>query len=292
MQVLAGQLLARAAALTATMVGVLAVLTPSALASSGSGTCYGYVNGSEVAVQCSYQSSSGGSGPDSGGSQLQEGCAIGPPLTTAQAQQLGLAWPPPKGYAWALLECQGGKTVDNEPQAVLVDVATGNPAVTPRQLLVQALSQLQIPVIPAATAPPRGKDGLVGLPEWFWIPAADWQPRSVTVRAGPVWATATAAPVGITFDPGAGLEPMSCTGPSTAYDPAKPASGQHTDCSYTYAQPSAGQPGNAYQATLIVTWRVSWTGSGGTGGVLDPALAAPYEFRVPIAQGEALVSTP
>jgi hypothetical protein len=286
------QALARAAALTSIAICALAVSVPSALASSGTGTCYGYVNGSAVTVQCSYGSSSGGTGPGPGGGHIQEGCAIGPPLTRAQAQQIGLQWPPPKGYGWALLECLGGKTVDNEPQVVLIDVATGSPPVTPQQLLAYALSQLQIPALPAATAPPRGRDGLVGLPEWFWIPAADWQARTVTVRAGPVWATATAAPAGLALDPGAGLEQVSCAGPGTAYDPAKPASGQHTNCSYTYAEPSAGQPQDAYQATLTVTWRVSWTGSGGAGGVLDPALAVPYRFAVRVAQGEALVSTP
>jgi hypothetical protein len=71
-----------------------------------------------------------------------------------------------------------------------------------------------------------------------------------------------------------------------------PASAQHTDCSYSYAQPSAGQPGDAYQAAVVVTWRVSWTGSGGTGGVLDPALQVPAMFPVRVAQGEALVTSP
>ncbi len=285
------QVVARAAALTAVTVCALVLSAPSALASEGNGTCYGYVNGSEVTVQCSYNNTSGGSGPNMGGGHLQEGCAIGPALTQAQAQQLGLAWPPPRGYAWALLECLGGKTVDNEPQAVLVNVATGTPAVTPRQLLAYALSQLQIPALPAATAPPRGSDGLVGLPEWFWIPAVDWQPRTVTVHAGAVWATATAAPAGLTFYGGAGLGEVSCSGPGTAYNPAKPAAGQHTECSYTYAEPSAGQPGHSYQATLTVTWRVSWIGSDGTGGVLDADLTVPYRFGVRVAQGEALVST-
>lgn len=286
------QALARAAALIAITVCALTVSTSSALASSGNGTCYGYLHGSETVVKCSHGSSSGGSGASPGGGHLQVGCAVGPALTKAQAQQLGLQWPPPTGYAWALLECLGGKTVDNEPQAILIDVKHGKPAVSPKQLLTQALGQLQIPVLPASTAPPRGRDGLVGLPQWFWVPAADWQSRSVTVRAGPVWATATAAPTGLTFESGAGLGQVSCAGPGTAYDPAKPASGQHTDCSYTYLEPSAGQSGDAYQATLTVTWRVSWTGSGGVGGVLDSALAVPYGFRIRVAQGEALASTP
>ena len=43
---------------------------------------------------------------------------------------------------------------------------------------------------------------------------------------------------------------------------------------------------------MTVTWRVSWTGSGGAGGVLDAALAVPVGFTIPVAQGEALVSKP
>jgi hypothetical protein len=284
--------IARAAAVAVIGVSALAACTPAALASSSDKTCYGYLNGFEVTVQCSYETSSGGTGPESGGGHIQVGCAVGPALSKAQAQQLGLQWPPPKGYAWALMQCLGGRTVDNEPQAILIDVVTGRPAVSPRQLLTQALSELQIPVLPVSTAPPRGRDGLVGLPEWFWVPAADWQTHSVTVRAGPVWATATAAPAGLAFEPGAGLGQVSCAGPGTAYDPAEPASGQHTDCSYTYDQPSVAQPGDAYHATLTVTWRLTWAGSGGAGGVLDPALAVPYGFGVRVAQGEALVGTP
>jgi hypothetical protein len=151
---------------------------------------------------------------------------------------------------------------------------------------------LQIPILPVRTAPPLGKDGLVGLPEWFWIPADRWHPRSVTVQVGSVWATAVAAPVDLAFDPGDGLTPVSCAGPGTAYDPARSASAQHTDCAYTYADPSASQPGGAYRADLIVAWRVSWTGSGGSSGVIDAALQIPAEFEVRVAQGEALVSSP
>ncbi len=111
------------------------------------------------------------------------------------------------------------------------------------------------------------------------------------MSAGPVWATATATPAGLSFQPGAGLGPVTCPGPGTAYNPARPAARQHTDCSYTYLQPSAGQPGNAYQASITVTWNVSWTGSGGAGGVLDAGLQVPFTFPIPVAQGEALVKS-
>jgi hypothetical protein len=120
----------------------------------------------------------------------------------------------------------------------------------------------------------------------------DWHARTVTVTAGPVWAAVTAAPIGLTFRPGAGLSAMSCAGPGTPYNPNEPSTAQHTDCSYTYLRPSTGQPGNAYQASMTVTWLVTWTGSGGAGGVLDAALPVAVRIAVPIAQGEALVTNP
>ncbi len=107
-----------------------------------------------------------------------------------------------------------------------------------------------------------------------------------------MWATVTATPSGLTFAPGGGLAAVSCAGPGTAYDPGRPALAQHTGCSYTYEQPSAGQPGNAYQASVTVSWRISWTGSGGQGGVLTAALPLPVSFELRVAQGEALVSGP
>jgi hypothetical protein len=277
------------------LAGGVAVIgaAPAAASGGGTGGCNPYVNGTVIPVPCSSGSASGGSsgsGGAGGGSTVNNSCTT-VVLSKAQAQNLGLSWPPPKGQSWAMLQCLGGAT-GAAPQAVLVNNATGAPAVTPQQLLVTAMGELRIPSIGASTAPPRGHDGLVGLPEWFWIPAASWHPRTVTVSAGAVWATATAAPVGLTFQPGGGISPISCAGPGTAYNPRKPATAQRTNCSYTYLRPSAGQPGNAYQASVTVTWRVSWTGSGGAGGVLDAALAVPVSFTVPVAQGEALVTSP
>jgi hypothetical protein len=173
-----------------------------------------------------------------------------------------------------------------------VEDVTGAPAATPQLLRVTAFGELRLPHLSPSTAPPRGHRGLVGLPEWFWIAARSWHARTVTVTAGPVWAAVTAAPVGLTFRPGPGLSPVSCNGPGLAYNPHVPSTGQHTNCSYTYLRPSTGQPGNAYPAAVTVTWLVTWRGSGGAGGVLDAALPISVGITVPIAQGEALVTSP
>jgi hypothetical protein len=266
--------------------------SPAAAGGGGrtGGGCDPYIDGTVVLIPCSAGGGSGGGGSAGGGGTIDDTCTF-VPLNEAHAKNLGLSWPPPKGQRWALMDCPGSAT-GTGPQAVLISNATGAPSVTPQQLLVQEVGELSVPHLQPATAPPRGKDGLVGLPEWFWIPASEWHTRSMTVTAGPVWATVVAAPISLAFKPGAGLGAVSCAGPGTAYSSRRPSVWQHTGCSYTYERPSAGQPENVYHASLTVTWRVSWTGSGGSGGVLDAAMGVPVGFTIPVAQGEALVTSP
>jgi len=281
MRVLAGA----AAALVVVSGLVLAPASP-AVASSGGGSCDPYVDGTVIPVPCSSGGSAGGAGSPGAGT-VSSTCTV-TTLDEAQVENLGLSWPPPRGNHWALMVCGGSG--DTGPQVFLVRNGTGAPPVTPAQLLVVALGELRLPYLQPATAPPRGTDGLVGLPEWFWVPAGKWYARSVTVTAGPVWATVTAAPVGLTIQPGAGLSPVSCAGPGSAYNRRRSAAEQHTDCSYTYLRPSAGLSANAYQASVTVIWRVSWTGSGGAGGVLDGSLAVRVGLTISVAQAEALVT--
>jgi hypothetical protein len=268
------------------MAGGLAIVTTSPAAASWGGGCDPYVDGTVIPVPCSSGAGALGGSGGGNGSPLVNACTF-TTLDKAQVRKLGVAWPPPRGNHWALMNCGDG----SGPQAVLVRNTTGAPQVTPQQLLVHANGELHVPYLRPATAPPRGTDGLVGLPEWFWVAAGKWHGRSLTVTAGAVWATVTAVPLGLTFQPGAGLSPASCAGPGIAYDPHKPAPQQRTNCSYTYLQPSAGLPGDAYRASVTVTWRITWTGSGGAGGVLDPALAVPVALPIRVAQGEALVTS-
>lgn len=281
--------LAGAGLCVAALVSGLTVTGVGRAAAAGNGGCAPYVAGTVIPVPCSSGSDTPGSvGAPGGSGSVSDPCTL-VELSQAQAQNLGLPWPPPPGEAWALLDCVGG-AIGPGPQAVLVSTATGAPQVTPEQLLIRALNELQIPALPPATAPPRGTDGLVGLPEWLWIPAASWHALSVTVTAGPVWATVTATPTRLSFDPGTGAAAVTCAGPGTAYQAAVPAASQRTDCSYTYAQPSVGLPGNAYPASVTVVWRVLWTGSGGAGGVLASALSVPVSVPIRVAQAEALVT--
>jgi hypothetical protein len=224
--------------------------------------------------------------PGSGGNTSTSKCSL-VPLGEAQVKFLGLQWPAPKGQTWEVVTCPGPQPFT---AVVLVNNATGAPAVSPQQLAQIAIAELIIPVLQPRTAPPRGRDGLVGLPEWFWIPRAAWGPVSKTVTAGPVWARATAVPVSIEFDAGGGQGGSTCRGPGTAYNPALPLSSQHTTCFFTYKQPSAGRPGNVYAAAVTVLWNVFWVGSGNTGGPVANGRPVTTPLTLRVAAGEALVT--
>jgi hypothetical protein len=246
------------------------------------------VNGGWQWVCTNTTSSPGRPGTGGGGDGSSTSACTLTPVSQTQAAFLGLQWPAPKGHTWETITCPGNQRFGG---VTLVSNATGAPAVTPQQLAQIAIGELIIPTLEPATAPPRGKEGLVGLPEWFWIPANEWGPVSKTVTAGPVWARATATPVKIALSPGGGLSGVTCAGPGTAYQPSQPLSAQHTTCSYTYTQPSAGQPNNMYAASVTVFWNVSWVGSGGSGGVVATGRPVSTPMSLPIAAGEALVTS-
>ncbi len=241
-----------------------------------SGSCHTeFVPPRSWIVVCGSGSGSGGGGGTGGGHYR---CTL-QYLSKAQQHYLGLP-KPPKGEKWAAITCPGHQPFGG----VTLVSADGTPAVTPQELLQVALSELKIPVLGARTAPPASRDGLVGLPEWYWIPGG-WRPINVTVSAGPVWARVTATPEHLSFQPGGGLTGDGCDGPGTPY-----AAGRHTACSYEYTQSSFGQPGGKYAATVVVTWKVIWSGSGGTGAVLNSALPVPSALSLRIAEGQALVT--
>jgi hypothetical protein len=263
--------------------------TASAAAGSpaGGGCHYQQINGGYEWV-CTNTTGSPGA-PGSGGHGGSASACTLIPLSQQQAQFLGLQWPAPKGHTWEAITCPGTQPFGG---VTLVNNATGAPAVTPQQLSQIAIGELIIPPLKVKTAPPQNHDGLVGLPEWFWIPGGDWGAvKTPPVTAGPVWAVAEAVPTKIIFNPGGGLPNVTCDGPGTAYQPAVPLADQHTDCSYLYHEPSAGQPGNAYAASVTVLWNVSWVGSGGAGGTVATGRPVSTPVTLRVAAGEALVTS-
>jgi hypothetical protein len=284
---LAVTLLAAGLVFPATLFPATAATAASAAAASPAGGCsYQLISGGYQFV-CTNTSLTGGS-PGSAGSGGKSVCSL-TPLSQQQAAFLDLQWPPPKNHAWDAITCPGTQPFGG---VILVDTAAGVPPATPAELAQIAIRDLIIPELHPKTAPPLNHDGLVGLPEWFWIPSLDWGAvKTKRITAGPVWAQAIAVPTKIIFDPGAGLAGVTCNGPGTAYQSKLPLSAQHTDCSYTYDQPSTGQPGNAYAAAVTVLWNVSWVGSGGAGGTVATGRAVSTPIPVPVAAGEALVTS-
>lgn len=161
------------------------------------------------------------------------------------------------------------------------------PAVTPQQLAQAAWKDLDLPIPTVRTAPPRGAEGLVGLPEWVWVPRGQWRSLPRKASAGAVWAEVTATPKQMVIEPGPGLPAVRCPGPGTAYDPVKPASGQHTDCSFTYRRSSAAEPGAVYRVKVTVVWGGAWVGSGGAGGTL-PDISRSTTFGLKVAEAQGL----
>jgi hypothetical protein len=174
-------------------------------------------------------------------------------------------------------------------RSTVVPIGPGNgggPPVTPRELLAWARSKLALPLPAVRTAPPHGSDGLVGLPEWFWVEPGQWHPVSARVQAGGAWAQVTARPGKLDVQPGTGTS-LACPGPGTPYNPHLTANAQHTSCSYTFTESSDGLAGSAYPVRVTVVWTASWQGSGGAGGALPP-LGRTAAFGLPVAEAQAL----
>ncbi len=187
---------------------------PADAAGQGGGTCYP-VNFTWI---CVYNGNGGGS-PGSGGGSGTVTCTY-TKASPGVLQRAGIG-PPARGYQWDIMTCPGSNAGPLGGQLVQVSTTTGTPAISPFDLFKIAIGELSVPTLAAATAPPRGKDGLVGLPEWYWVARGQWHPASVTVRAGPVWATATASPTALSYVPGGGMGSVSCRGPGTPFDRAQ-----------------------------------------------------------------------
>jgi hypothetical protein len=149
---------------------------------------------------------------------------------------------------------------------------------TPQDLLPGILEQLRDRTLPKPVPvfellDPDFGWAYVRTPLDFRAGEGSWRPVSVTASIGPVWATATARPETLRFDPGdpGGPGPVTCGG----NDPVAPyVAEQPGACSYTYVNASSTSrlDGYHFQTSLTIAWSISWTSSTGAGGGL-----APYE---------------
>ena len=144
-------------------------------------------------------------------------------------------------------------------------------------LLPALLNDLQTRALPRPAPAFEGLDpefgwAYVRTPLDFRVAESVWREVSVAASAGPIWATVTARPVRLVFesgDPAADVPTASCTGsaPLAAYVAEVPG-----ECSYTFLNSSSTSLHDGYHflTTVSVAWEISWAGSGGASGVLDP----------------------
>lgn len=127
---------------------------------------------------------------------------------------------------------------------------------------------------PAHRSAPRPDSAYVQTPTWIWT-TTPWSESSITAWVptetnATVWATTTAVPVRLRFDPGDGTPEITCDGPGVPW----------TDDTDSAAVPSCGhvfrhtsltaEDGTVFRASLSIDWDVSWTSSTGDGGPLAP----------------------
>jgi hypothetical protein len=274
-----------AAALVAVSAPALATRASPASAAGGTG-CTGYnVGGNSWAIECT-----NGAGYGTGGGSSNPDVCTYITLADAESQSLVSAvvvaayGQPPKGFIYLFQDCPDQYFGTGQ---ILLFADGGK--LTTQDLAEQAYAELSPPTLSVGTAPPSGQDGLVGLPEWFWIDGADYLTLSRTVSLAGLSATVIAKPGPLVINPGDGQGSFTCPGPGTPYNPAESAASQQSSCTFLYTQPSAGQPGNEFTVTVSVTWTATWTGTGGTGGTLAP-ITRTSTIELPIAQAEAVYS--
>ena len=156
------------------------------------------------------------------------------------------------------------------PGAVLLPAGPLPVAVTPEQLARRVTSRLPLTVPTVHRSPDESNDHegspftWANLWTWFWTDPADYQPLSQTLTLGSVSATVVAEPAGLVFVPGDGGDPVRCAGPGRPWTEADENDAPESGCGYQYRRVTDG----AITSELRMEWRVTWTGTGGSGGAL------------------------
>lgn len=202
----------------------------------------------------------------------------------ASQEQFDSGAPPGAGAGgWVVRRCADG-TLDT---AWVPVVEPGAPRVSAAELAQRATNRLPLPVPEPQFEPRRqssaGPTTLVAIPTWFFVDG--WRPVTQRTEAGATWAEVSAEPVTTTWWPGDGNGPVRCAGSGRAWSATASTA---SPCTYTYTRSSAAQPDNAYTARVVVTWRVSWRGSGGASGTL-PLMERQSTFPVAVAERQTVI---
>ncbi|WP_028649043.1 hypothetical protein [Nocardiopsis sp. CNT312] len=174
---------------------------------------------------------------------------------------------------------------EDEPACEIVDSGTATCSVTvgggggtsPVQVAAQAIEMLPLPVPEIGLAPDPSTTALAGMPVWLWVENQTWTTVSRTATAGSISVTATATPDRVEWDMGDGSS-------VTCYNAGRPyTSGASSSCTHTYESPSRSGP---YTITATVYWRITWAGSGVSGG---QTLSQTSTATLPVSEAQALV---
>jgi enoyl reductase len=155
-------------------------------------------------------------------------------------------------------------------------VLTGNTpkagtSVDAKILAEAAYDRIRVPDTAVSLSPSATQT--VNLATWAWLDKATFHPVSVTARldALGIQATTTATPIALHIDPGtsdADVYPASgdCTINNDGSIGTPYATGDENKtppCGLIYRRSSSGR---TFPLKATITWKISWTGSGGSGG--------------------------
>ncbi len=205
--------------------------------------------------------------------------------------QLGSIPPGDYGLGISLTEVctdtKTGKTVSSRDFAYIPGSGS---VVSPVVLAERARRELAVPEPEVHSSPGWEHPRIVRVPVWLWVPPESWVALSTTASAAGVSATVTATPVSVTWVMGDGGE-VVCDGPGTVYNLEVPYEHQSTDCSYTYVKTSRARPDKAYTASATITYEVTWSAAGATGGGALGPITRTTRFAVKVAELQALVTS-
>mgnify|MGYP001390779576 CR=1 FL=1 len=145
--------------------------------------------------------------------------------------------------------------------------------------MASAQSQLVLELPDVATSPPRGGTQLVGVPVWFWV--TNSAPAATTAEIPGLAVTLSAVPTSTRYRIGDAT--LTCDGAGTAYDPDRPAAGQHSDCTHTFDQNAT------VTVDATVDWQLTWTATNGQAGDL-PTVSRTTSFTLTLEQAQAVTT--
>lgn len=258
------------------VLGCLLVLGTSSHAAADPVVSPGGGNSGTVGTVITIPGTPGGQAAGRGG--VQPVSSSGPPactysvLTPEQAIVAGMPVPDAGGVenvataagAYYLRDClASGRGLVWIPDAIGGAAPLGVPVVTQAELALEVRNRLQLPVPQVGVSPDGANQNpaLVNLPTWWWV--SNTAELTQRTEAGPVWAEVTAEAVSTSWTAGDGTR-SDCSGLGIAWQ-SWMGETQHGSCRHTYTRANAEE-----KAQVAVVWRVTWVGSGGTGGALDP----------------------